>query len=232
MRNRGFTIFELLLVIVIILILAALLFPIGNRDPGRARLSGCASNEKQLGLGLLQYAQDNDQMMPDIAQAPGSPVTWRRVVYDYVKSSNVYQCQDRRDKAPGPDGLPRSYGANYSGDYNGTARDNGNGAFAGPGSKPLPVASFKDPANVIALCEVAGSNSPEFNIDDPTLFGPTTHLLWTAHIGGFGTYLFVDGHVKRKRPLETEHLWYRDAAKPLSANGLAVLKETQARAGH
>lgn len=229
MKIRGFTIFELLFVIIILFILAALLFPFFAKAHEKGG-PNCASNMKQLGLGIVQYVQDNDEMMPNIAQASGSPVTWRRMVYDYVKSKGVYQCPDRHDKASGPDGLPRSYSANYSGNYNGSAHDQGYGAFAGSGSKPL--SSWTDlttPATLISLCEVAGSNRPEFNIDDSVHFGPKTHLLWSAHHGG-GNYLFADGHVKWKQPMDTQTLWYRNASRPLSANGLTVLKDTQARA--
>lgn len=232
MKTKAFTIFELLFVLVIILIVLAILFPVFARSRANRRSleATCMHNEKQLGLGLLQYAQDNDEMLPDIAQAPGSPVTWRRLIFNYVKSDSVYQCPDRRDEAPGPDGLPRSYGANYSGNYSGAPMDQGNGAFAGPGSRPISASDYANLANLISLCEVAGTNRPEFNIDDPVRFGPKSHLLWAGHLG-VGNYLSADGHVQWGRPTDTQKHWYRDATRPLSANGLAVLKDAQARAG-
>lgn len=62
--KRGFTLIELLVVIAIIAILAAILFPVFGRARENARKTSCLSNEKQIGLALLQYAQDYDQGLP------------------------------------------------------------------------------------------------------------------------------------------------------------------------
>src|SRR5258707_9076849 len=64
-RTRaGFTLIELLVVIAIIAILAAILFPVFSKVREKARQTTCLSNEKQLGLGITQYLQDNDEMYP------------------------------------------------------------------------------------------------------------------------------------------------------------------------
>jgi prepilin-type N-terminal cleavage/methylation domain-containing protein/prepilin-type processing-associated H-X9-DG protein len=61
MRHKGFTLIELLVVIAIIAILAAILFPVFARAREKARQTSCASNLKQLGLGMLMYLQDYDE---------------------------------------------------------------------------------------------------------------------------------------------------------------------------
>lgn len=63
-RRRGFTLIELLTVIAIMGILASMLFPSFTRAREMARRSSCASNMKQLGLGMLQYVQDYDERYP------------------------------------------------------------------------------------------------------------------------------------------------------------------------
>src|SRR3954470_2379983 len=63
-RNQGFTLIELLVVIAIIAILAAILFPVFAQAREKARQTSCTSNLKQLGTGLMMYAQDYDEMMP------------------------------------------------------------------------------------------------------------------------------------------------------------------------
>ena len=62
--NSGFTLIELLVVIAIIAILAAILFPVFAQAREKARGISCLSNTKQLGLGILMYAQDYDERFP------------------------------------------------------------------------------------------------------------------------------------------------------------------------
>jgi len=62
--GAGFTLIELLVVIAIIGMLAAILFPVFSRARENARRTACLSNEKQIGLGILQYCQDYDETFP------------------------------------------------------------------------------------------------------------------------------------------------------------------------
>jgi prepilin-type N-terminal cleavage/methylation domain-containing protein len=62
--RSAFTLIELLVVIAIIAILAAILFPVFAKVRKRAHMTTCVSNNKQMGLAMLQYAQDYDDTMP------------------------------------------------------------------------------------------------------------------------------------------------------------------------
>ena len=50
--------------LLIVPILAAILFPVFAKSRDKAREVSCLSNEKLMGLALMQYAQDNDNLLP------------------------------------------------------------------------------------------------------------------------------------------------------------------------
>lgn len=62
-HRRGFTLIELLVVIAIIAVLAALLLPALTRAKAKATAVQCMSNYRQLQLGWLMYAQDNNESL-------------------------------------------------------------------------------------------------------------------------------------------------------------------------
>lgn len=64
MNKRGFTMIELMTVISIIAVLAAVLFPIFAKSRESARRVSCASNLEQIGMSLNMYAQAYDGHYP------------------------------------------------------------------------------------------------------------------------------------------------------------------------
>ena len=110
-RRRGFTMMEILIVLVIITILAALLLPVFFRVRAKSREAVCASNLHQIGLGVLIYTQDYDDLYP----RGGDPTdintdAWKRafngefsedakalrplpiVMQSYVKNPELWHC--------------------------------------------------------------------------------------------------------------------------------------------
>ncbi len=90
LARTGFTLIELLVVIAIIAILASILFPVFAKARERARSASCSSNLRQIGMGMMQYAQDNDELfLPDQTDAKQAfPTT----LFPYTKSEQIFIC--------------------------------------------------------------------------------------------------------------------------------------------
>lgn len=118
--GTGFTLIELLIVIAIIAILAAILFPVFARARENARRTACQSNLKQIGLGMLMYAQDYDEFFPIGANANRTDrmgLGWAGQILPYVKSTQLFRCPDelgRPGAAPGAGAAYYSYAYNQS----------------------------------------------------------------------------------------------------------------------
>lgn len=222
----------------IVLFFAAALYPVFSMVHENAHASVCQSNLRQLAVAFIEYSQDNDQAMPNIADKNGRN-TWREAVYPYSPpSKDIYHCPDRYDNLDSH-GFSQNYAANYSGNYGQSQPDQGRGALAGPNSRPLTQSDYPHPNQLILLVEAENNNRPEFNIDNAALFGPQANKLWAGHFSVHSDFLMADGHAKSLPPSATYrddpknktlfNFWYRNCETRLSANGVTVLKETTTR---
>ena len=93
--RRGFTIIELLVVIAIIAILAAILFPVFARAREKARQASCSSNEKQIALAFLMYAQDYYVCFPAVYNDGVASIgryIWADCLVPYTKNRQLFSC--------------------------------------------------------------------------------------------------------------------------------------------
>ena len=90
--SQGFTLIELLVVVSIIAILASLLLPAVSVVQSAAGAAKCASNMRQIYIGTLAYADDNENRLPTSAQqtsSHGDDTFWFALVAPYVDANRT-----------------------------------------------------------------------------------------------------------------------------------------------
>lgn len=215
-ETKGFTLVELLIVVAIISILASILFPVFARARKNARRASCQSNLKQIGLGVMMYAQDNDERYP----FGGTTLAiWTEVISPYTSHysarTQLYRCPSSSLTILGGNFSDFQYG-NYA----------ANVAVLTPGSVATPVslslAAMPSPAGTYMIFDGSlpsmsanyvnapnlskeqyipgtGSGSPNNLSDHSTkaISHPELESDFESgrHFGGINM-LFADGHVK------------------------------------
>ncbi len=120
----GFTLMELLVVIEIMAIIAAIAFPVFVRARDMARQATCVSNLKQMATATMLYVQDYDERLPScyMRDTPPFAIDPLTLLQPYLRNWDVLFCPERhtvlsrcRDPRDGlrPGGRCMGYGYNW-----------------------------------------------------------------------------------------------------------------------
>jgi prepilin-type N-terminal cleavage/methylation domain-containing protein/prepilin-type processing-associated H-X9-DG protein len=206
-RSLGFTLIELLIVIAIISILAAILFPVFASAREKARQAVCTSNLKQLGLAALMYVQDNNEVWPvaQYSNISGTTQYWacfqnasgtfdltKGLLQPYEKNTQVIKCPSYIGKPEFGDGNGYGYNWGFLGSdlYNPNSSDYGNYDHwpnIPAMSHPANDAALSHPSDTIAFADsgfYAGTAINEtIEIDPPsqTFGNPTINFRHVDH---------------------------------------------------
>jgi len=223
-RTKAFTLIELLVVIAIIAILASMLLPALARAKEVARRIRCVSNQHQISLANMMYADDNNSYYP-----PRSNVKrWPTFLLTYYQSAAVLLCPS--ETGPNPvtatssaytnDLVPRSYFINgfndayydlYGNSYTAMEATVTNAPSLREMSVPLPSATviFGE-----KLYNVMDYYMDYFELDDGLKLDQDKHSRCQANTNlGGAVYAFVDGSttfLKVNGSLSPQVLWCID----------------------
>jgi prepilin-type N-terminal cleavage/methylation domain-containing protein/prepilin-type processing-associated H-X9-DG protein len=239
--RRAFTLIELLIVVAIIGILAALLFPVFARARENARRASCQSNLKQIGLACQQYSQDYDEKTVPaqlgnaayLATATSKAYLWwgswdgstlretEGLLFPYMKSSQIQACPSFTKSLQKEIGLTgyaynQNYLAPFSSDFSHT--------------ESISLAKIQDAARTVQMADSAAlATDSSFNeIQPPAVTGNTYLSAPSDNYPNFqarhletGNVLWMDGHVKARKPV------YRTGAVGYGGYPAADLKGLQ-----
>ena len=184
--GRGFTVIELLVVIGIIVILAAILLPVMLHVRESARRTQCASNLGQLGKALGMYASDCDGEIPSdfgmihnmMWRDDMGPVGQGRLM-PYVNNMSVFYCPSASDLTEGK--WAKGWGLWHVGGL-------GAGAWS----------SYEYRNGCAPPTTTLDENEGRAMMMDHNYAGPYgCEMISTSHGEDVVNVLFADGHVKR-----------------------------------
>ena len=113
--TRAFTLIEVMVVLAIIVIMMAMVYPAYTTISERAKATKDLSNLRQIGALMQAYLNDKDGILPVINAAPGIGTNASPVIYPkYVATKKVFQSPFDKRSAAETDSAPVSYGINQN----------------------------------------------------------------------------------------------------------------------
>ncbi|MDD2708867.1 MAG: type II secretion system protein [Verrucomicrobiae bacterium] len=201
-KRKAFTLVELLAVVVIFSILAALLAPALSSAREKGKQAVCMGNLRQIGLALNQYAADNDGVVVLISMRPGiGTAGWGNFLYGistkgkYLKEWRIAHCPSGplAKTELNPSWASYTYGCRErtTTDENSFVPDE---TYHPAGAIFVNLANVRNPADYPMMADSI-STSQNVQVYVMGNFSTTTSGIHLRH-NGCAMALFADGHVE------------------------------------
>ncbi|WP_193214480.1 type II secretion system protein [Luteolibacter marinus] len=182
LRTKGFTLVELLVVIVIIAALAALVFSMAKKAMDKSRLANSLTKVRDLGVRVQGYTQDNAGQLPVWKDQSADLYWWGMLIDDPENESQleIFHSPAHKEFSAkrGRPNLSYGWNATVVGRFETAEGDDG----------PKRMVNFKDPARILVLADGEATGGDAL-ID-------RTHLPDEKRYNGRAAGLLLDGSGK------------------------------------
>lgn len=213
--RRAFTLVELLTVIAIIGVLAAIIIPVVGKMKASARQTECSSNLRQIGAGFLLYLGENRNLFPPV----NDNGIWFMKLTPYLqkeetdssKLAEVFMCPTWKDSytpSSATDWNRLGYGMSYvmvGSPSTGWPWSSGESV-----TYQVRASDIVNPTRTVLVAENGGWNWGTHSGNVDTYIAPSHGNARARRHDASANYLFADGHVQKLAPT-------RDALMPFLA---------------
>jgi prepilin-type N-terminal cleavage/methylation domain-containing protein/prepilin-type processing-associated H-X9-DG protein len=209
-RQCGFSLIELLIVIAVIAILAAILFPVLSAVKARAYRTDCMNNLRQINVGVRMYCDDASDKAPSSPHNTNSYILdfagYKKMMKSYVGLNGASSSGDRLFACPADTFyyeftatnqtfVPQSLHNQSAYDYSSYWFNGGTPTRFGtnsPGIAGRSISSIKHPERTVLVAEMPAFQPWSWH--DPKRPLPTGNQ-WPLFKDARNNVSFVDGHV-------------------------------------
>jgi prepilin-type N-terminal cleavage/methylation domain-containing protein len=182
--RRGFTLVEMVVVIAVVGVLAALLFPVLSKGKAKAKRTACMNNLRQINVGVRMYSDDSSDAAPNVGSAASTNRVllfsgYKELMKSYVGLKAAASTQEKLFACPADSFFPNFILTNSTPGYEHTSLhdipllnyssysfnggDNQTRQFGTtnrfsvtfPGLTGLKLASVRHPTRTVLVCETS-----------------------------------------------------------------------------